>query len=189
MIKWAITGNIASGKSTVENILKQHDFQVFDTDKIAHDILKNSQEVKDVFIKEDVFTDGTIDRQKLGKVVFSQPDKLKILENIIHPGVNDRIKELFEQNKDEKHIFISVPLLFESGFDKIFDKIVFVSAPENIRFERLIKRNNLTKEEAIKRIQAQQDETEKIKKSDIVFYNNSTPENLTEQVEKFISSI
>jgi len=189
MIKWAITGNIASGKSTVENIIHQRGFQVFDTDKIAHDILKNSQGVKDVFVKENVFTDGAIDRQKLGKLVFSSPDKLKALENIIHPGVNEKIQDIFEQNKAQKHIFVSVPLLFETGFDKIFDKIVFVSAPENIRLERLIKRNNLTKEEAIKRIQAQQDETEKIKKSDIVFYNNTTPENLTEQVEKFISSI
>lgn len=179
MLKIAIVGNIASGKSTVEDLIKSNGYKVFDTDKIAHKILENNQEVKAIF--------GTTDRKKLAQIVFSDKEKLKVLESIIHPQVKKEILEIFKL--DEKIVFISVPQLFESGFDSLFDKIIFISADENLRLERLIKRNNLSQEEALKRISAQMSEEEKILKSDFVIKNNSNLESLKKEVENLLTKL
>ena len=176
MLKVAITGNIASGKSVVENYLQELGYKVFDTDKIAHKILENNTAVKETF--------GTCDRKEIAKIVFSNKEKLKLLESIIHPEVKKEILNLF--NLDEKVIFVSVPQLFESGFDALFDKIIFISANENIRLERLMKRNNFTKEEALKRISAQTIEEEKTSKCDYIIYNNNDIEHLKNEINKII---
>lgn len=169
MLKIAITGNIAAGKSAVEGILSK-EFPVYDADKIAHKIL------------------GNIDRKALGEKVFSDETARKKLEEFIHPKVKDEILKIFNQSKD-KCIFVSIPLLFEAGFDKIFDKILFIECDDNIRLERLMKRNNFTKEQALKRMYAQAPQDEKIIKSDFIIHNNSTIENLEKQVLIFIRKL
>ena len=181
MLKVAITGNIASGKSQVERIISEK-YPVYDTDKIAHKFLDN---VKN-FYGYDVFTGGKIDRQKLGALVFSNPDLKKKLEEMIHPKVKEEILKIFAL--DIPVVFISVPLLFETGFDKLFDKIIFVSADENTRLVRLMKRNNLTEDEAIKRIHSQASEEDKIRKSDFVLYNNSTLTDLKAQTDSLLDN-
>ena len=122
MQKIAITGNIAAGKSEVEKIIAQF-FSVYDADKIAHKFL------------------GNIDRRALGEKVFSDPVERKKLEDYIHPKVKDEIIKIFSETKD-KYVFVSIPLLFETGFDKLFDKILFVQCNDELRLERLMKRNN-----------------------------------------------
>lgn len=182
MLKAAITGNIASGKSQVEKIISEK-YPVYDADKIAHKILENQKD----FYGYDVFTDGKIDRKKLGELVFSNPDLKKKLEEIIHPQVKQEILKIFEQ--DLPVVFISIPLLFETGFDRLFDKIIFVSADSKLRLERLMKRNNFTKEEALRRIQSQGAEEEKIQKSDFVICNNSTLTDLKTQTDLALAKI
>ena len=125
MLKVAITGNIAAGKSQVEAILAK-EFPVYDADKIAHKFL------------------GDVDRKALGEKVFKDPEARKKLEEYIHPKVKQEILEIFGAPHDI--VFVSVPLLFEANFDKMFDKILFVAADDNLRLERLMKRNNLTEE-------------------------------------------
>lgn len=169
MLKIAITGNIASGKSEVEKIIAQ-DFPVFDADKIAHKFL------------------GNIDRRALGEKVFSDPVARKKLEDYIHPKVKDEILKIFCESQD-KYIFVSIPLLFETGFDKLFDKIIFVQCDDKLRLERLMKRNNFTKEQALKRMNAQMPQDEKINKSDFVIHNNSTKEKLAVQVNELLKKI
>ncbi len=182
MLKAAITGNIASGKSQIERLISEK-YPVYDTDKIAHKILDNLKE----FYGYDVFINGKIDRKKLGELVFSNPDLKKKLEEIIHPQVKREILKIFEQNLP--YVFISVPLLFETGFDRLFDKIIFVSADSSIRLERLMKRNNFSESEALLRINSQAGEEEKIQKSDFVIYNNSSLNELERQVAIVINKI
>lgn len=174
MSRFAIVGNIASGKSSVEKILEEKGYKVFDTDKIAHKILENNSKVEKVF--------GTTDRKILAHIVFNNPEKMKELENIIHPLVKEEILKIEEG-------FISVPQLFEAGYESLFDKIIFVSASEKLRLERLMKRNNLSKKEATKRIKAQLPEDEKIKKSDFVIKNEGNFEKLQIEVEKVLDAL
>ena len=168
MLKIAITGNIASGKSEVEKIIAQN-FPVFDADKIAHKFL------------------GNVDRRALGEKVFSDPVARKKLEEYIHPKVKDEILKIFCESQ-EKCVFVSIPLLFETGFDKLFDKIIFVQCDDKLRLERLMKRNNFTKEQVLKRINAQIPQEEKINKSDFVIHNNLTKEELAEQVNELLNN-
>ncbi len=167
MLKIAITGNIASGKSEVEKTIAQY-FPVYDADKIAHKFL------------------GNVDRRALGEKVFSDPIARKKLEEYIHPKVKDEILKIFSESKD-KCVFVSIPLLFETGFDKLFDKIIFVQCDDELRLKRLMKRNNFTKKQALKRMNSQLPQDEKIKKSDFVIHNNSSKEELSVQVENVIT--
>lgn len=185
MIKYAITGNIASGKSEVEKILIAKGYKVFDTDIIAHEILNSSKEIIVKFKNYDVFENGIISRKKMGYLVFSNNILKKELENIIHPQIKIRIQNIFNENNNENHLFISVPLLFEANMQDLFDKIILIKCNEQIRLNRLIKRNNLTKQQAILRISSQINEQEKEKLSDYVIINNSTIYNLKEQIDKF----
>ena len=179
MLKVAIVGNIASGKSTIENFLRKKGYKVYDTDVIAHDILASSPEVMDEF--------GTNIRSEIAKNVFSHPEKLKKLEMIIHPQVKEEILKIFQDN-NEDIVFVSVPQLFEAGFDTLFDKIIYITADEKIRKERLIKRNNFTPEEAQRRIVAQNEEC-KFEKSDFVIENNSSLEVLYNNLNKVLDQL
>ena len=183
--KIAITGNIASGKSQIEKILKNMGFPVYDSDSIAHEVLDNITE----FFGYDVFTDGKVDRKKLGSLVFSDPDLRKKLEDITHPQIKSVIQGLFEKHKSDKYIFVSVPLLYEAGFETIFDKVLFVSVDKKLQLSRLMKRNNLTKEEALLRISSQIPQEDKLKKADYVVENNSSLDALNMQINKFIESL
>ena len=187
MIKIAITGNIASGKSSVEKLLIAKGFKVYDTDKIAHDILDKSQEVKEIFKDFDILEGEKIDRTKLGNVVFSDKAMLKQLEDIIHPLVKERLIEIFKE--DDFIVFVSVPQLFEASLEKLFDKIVFITAPEELRLERLIQRNGLSKEDALKRINTQIKDELKIPKCDYVIQNNADLTLLERQVNGLLASI
>lgn len=169
MLKIAITGNIAAGKSEVEKIISEN-YPVYDADKIAHKFLDN------------------VDRRALGEKVFNDPIARKELESFIHPKVKDEILNIFTKITTPV-VFVSIPLLFETGFDKLFDKVLFVQCNDDIRLEHLMKRNNFTKEQALARMNSQMPQEEKIVKSDYVIYNNSNLDELKKQVTKFIDEL
>ncbi len=169
MLKIAITGNIAAGKSEVEKIISEN-YPVYDADKIAHKFL------------------GNVDRRALGEKVFNDPIARKELESFIHPKVKDEILNIFTKITTPV-VFVSIPLLFETGFDKLFDKVLFVQCNDDIRLEHLMKRNNFTKEQALARMNSQMAQEDKIVKSDYVIYNNSNLDELKKQVTKFIDEL
>lgn len=187
MISIAIVGNIASGKSTVENVLRKKGYKVFDSDIIAHEVLEDlSEKILEAFKGYDILENGKISRQKLGALVFDDKNLKEKLENIVHPEIKDRLKKIFEENKLEKYIFVSIPLLFEVGWRNLFDKILFIYTEDKIRLNRLIQRNNFTKDEALARIKSQLPQEEKVKVSDFIINNNHSIDVLQKYIERFI---
>lgn len=187
MISIAIVGNIASGKSTVENVLRKKGYKVFDSDIIAHEVLDDlSEKILEAFKDYDILENGKISRQKLGALVFDDKNLKEKLENIIHPEIKDRLKKIFEENKLEKYIFVSIPLLFEVRWRNLFDKILFIYTEDKIRLNRLMQRNNFTKDEALARIKSQLPQEEKVKVSDFIINNNHSIDVLQKYIERFI---
>ena len=180
MIKVGISGKIASGKSQVESIIENLGYKVFDLDKISHSLFDDENIQKKLL---DEFK--TLDRKEIGKIVFSDVEKKNALEKIIHPELKNIIFNLFEQNKEEKAIFISGALIFKTGFYKFFDKTIFVEANEQTRLERLMKRNKLTFNEAQARLNLQDDN----ELADFIVENNSSFENLETKTIDLIKSI
>lgn len=187
MISIAIVGNIASGKSTVENVLRKKGYKVFDSDIIAHEVLEDlSEKILEAFKDYDISENGKISRQKLGALVFNDKNLKEKLENIVHPEIKDRLKKIFEENKLEKYIFVSIPLLFEVRWRNLFDKILFIYTEDKIRLRRLMQRNKFTKEDALARIKSQLPQEEKAKCSDFVIENNRSIDVLQKYIERFI---
>ena len=190
MIKIALTGNIASGKSTVQGLLEKKGYKVFDTDDAAHILLDTMPEIKEVFKSYDIFnSDGLINRGKLGTIVFSAPELKKKLENIMHPAIKNKILEFFEQNKSERAVFVGIPLLFESDMRDIFDKAVLIYTDDFTRKERLILRNNYSPEYAAARMEAQMPQDEKKLLCDDIIFNNGTLSDLEKSVDECLDRI
>lgn len=190
MIKFALCGNIASGKSTVQKLLENQGYRVLDTDKVAHELLTvNNSELFLEFKKFDVFENGEFSREKLGKLVFTNKEIKQKLENILHPQIREKIKEFFEQNQNEKYLFVGIPLLFEANMTDLFDKIIFIYADDDIRLKRLLLRNGYSVEYAKARLNSQMRQEEKTQKSDYVINNNGSIEELYKNLFKLLEQI
>lgn len=190
MIKFALCGNIASGKSTVQKLLENQGYRVLDTDKVAHELLTvNNSELFLEFKKFDVFENGEFSREKLGKLVFTNKEIKQKLENILHPQIREKIKEFFEQNQNEKYLFVGIPLLFEANMTDLFDKIIFIYADDEIRLKRLLLRNGYSVEYAKARLNSQMRQEEKTQKSDYVINNNGSIEELNVNIIKLFEQI
>ncbi|MBR1908224.1 dephospho-CoA kinase [bacterium] len=190
MLKVAITGNIASGKTFVETVLSSNGYPVYDTDSIAHTILATSVEVREAFKDYDITNHrGEISREKLGNIVFAKPELKKVLEDIIHPEVRKEINKIFNFSGTADIIFVSVPLLFEAKFDDMFDKSILVYANDDIRLQRLMIRNDLTEEQARLRINSQMPQDEKASKVDYIIHNNTSIKDFEIEIYEVLKSL
>ena len=187
MIKVAITGNIASGKSAVQSVLIDLGYKVLDTDEVSHRLLTVSNpDLYSMFKNYDVFENGEFSREKLGKLVFYDTVLKRALESVLYPQIEDCIKEFYSLNNREEVVFIAIPLLFEAGMEHLFDKILFVYANDDIRLERLIKRNSYDTEYAKLRMSSQISQEQKIEKSDYIIRNNDTIDKLSYEVKRVL---
>lgn len=153
--KIAITGGIGSGKSTVCDIIKAHGYKVFSCDEIYKQLLCDVDYVKRLAgIFPDVVRNNCIDAKKLASIVFDDETALKKLNAIAHPMIMKRLLNDMAREQD-KLVFAEVPLLFECGYEHLFDKIIVVERDIEERITSVIKRSHLTREEVSKRMQSQ----------------------------------
>lgn len=157
----ALTGGIATGKSTADQFFKKQNIPIVDCDEIAHDLMKPKnaswQAIKDNFGEEYLNDDQTINRKKLGQLVFSNKSALNRLNQLTHPLIFDKTIQKITSYQNEDMVILDAPVYFESGLDKkhIANSVLVITLPESIQIERLKQRNNLTDKEARMRINSQ----------------------------------
>ncbi len=186
----ALTGGIATGKSTVSNLLKLFGFSIIDADAIAHELLdENSQKIATLFGPSYV-KDGKVDRKALGKRIFHDKEERLKLEHLLHPLIKARIMELAKRLERFKiPYFIDIPLFYETKNYKEIEKVVVVYAPKKIALQRLMQRERLSREEALRRIDLQMDIEHKRALADYVIDNSKDLKHLQKEVEKFIQTL
>jgi len=186
---YALTGGIATGKSTVVSLLKQSGFRVIDADRIAHDILdEQHKKIGEMFGKSFVNQDK-VDRKRLGSVVFADPVKRKELEALLHPMIYDRISEAsIKLDKRAEPYIVDIPLFYEGGRYAI-ENVIVVYANQAQQLERVMQRDNYSKEEALARIGSQIDIQEKRDNATHVIDNSGTLKQLEFETERIKNEI
>lgn len=178
-----LTGGIASGKSTVSAELRARGAVIVDADVISRTLLDREgaayEQVAAAF-PQYVLEDGTIDRRGLGAYVFSHEEGIRRLNAITHPIIVEEVKK--RAYAEEGNVIIDAPLLIEVGLDQICHEIWLVTADRQVRVERIMRRNGLSREEAEDRINNQLSEEEKRKRSHLVIDNSGSMEELQEQI-------
>jgi dephospho-CoA kinase len=185
----ALTGGIATGKSTVASLLALNGMRVIDADTISHEILDASIPwVKEVF-GDEFISSSKVDRAKLGNLVFSNIEAKKKLEDYLHPKIRSEIEQRsIKQDGFKFPYLIDIPLFFENGAYDIKESVV-VYTPSNVQLERFIKRNKYSEEESLKRISSQMPIDEKKEKATWVIDNSLNLKHLQQEVEDFVEII
>lgn len=183
-----LTGGIACGKNTVATMLSSANIPIIDADIISRETTKKSSralaKIVEVFGSDVLEDDGSLDRKKLGAIVFHDEALRKKLEDIVHPEIeqirNEHLARLREQNFPVA-VYMA-PLIFETDLHRTLDKTILVVAHRDIAMARAMKRDNLSAAEIKKRMDAQMTEKEKAERADVVIYNNGSINELYEQV-------
>ena len=186
---YALTGGIATGKSTVVSLLKQSGFRVIDADRIAHDILDEQHKKIGEMFGESFVNQDKVDRKRLGSVVFADPVKRKELEALLHPMIYDRISEAsIKLDKRAEPYIVDIPLFYEGGRYAI-ENVIVVYANQAQQLERVMQRDNYSKEEALARIGSQIDIQEKRDNATHVIDNSGTLKQLEFETERIKNEI
>ena len=186
-----LTGGIACGKSTVSAMLAERGAFVVDADRIAREVVMPGEpalaEIAAVFGQAVIRDDGTLDRRKLGEIVFADPEKRKRLEAITHPAIRERMWARIRRVKADEPgriVVADIPLLYETGQQGLYDGVLVVYAPREVQIRRLMARNpELTEAQALERINAQMDIERKKELADWVIDNGGSLESTGRQVE------
>ncbi|WP_336049388.1 dephospho-CoA kinase [Streptomyces sp. CA2R101] len=186
MVKVGLTGGIGAGKSEVSRLLASYGAVVVDADKIAREVVERGTPGLAAVVEEfggDVLApDGTLDRPKLGRIVFSDPGKLKALNAIVHPLVGARSAELEASAGPDAVVVHDVPLLTENGLAPLYDLVVVVDAAPQTQLDRLVRLRGMTEEEATSRMGAQATREQRLAVADLVIDNDGPLEALEPQV-------
>jgi|SRR5690554_4535737 len=186
-----ITGGIASGKSVVANVIKRHNYSVIDADVISHALMKESKIIAKVqkTFGDEIIENGKVNRAKLGKIVFDDPSLRLKLEAIIHPRVKKEIKKELKKHKDEKFVFVVVPLLYEANMENMMDKVILVYVDEQTQRTRLMKRDKIDFGYALDKINSQIPLSKKVPLADYIINNEGEIHGTEEQVLSFLKEI
>lgn len=194
-----LTGGIGTGKSTVSKIIVKKGFPLIDADLIAREVVESGKPaysmIIDTFGEKILNRDGSIDRKKLGLLVFNDVDLRLKLNNIVHPQIYKKIKEkLLYYSINNAIIFLDIPLLIEGledlrEFGITFDEIWVVYADKETQIKRIIERDKIDYESATKRVDAQLPIDEKLKFADVIIYNTGDMKGLVSNVEKAIEAL
>lgn len=189
-----LTGGIGSGKSTVSEILRNKGYVVLDADEIGKKVTAKDEPLLRLLVKEFgieiIQEDGTLDRKMLANLAFGDRSKTNRLNELVQTAILCRSVEEFHKislSGQEKPMFFEVPLLFEAGWDKYMSQIWLVTAPEDVRIERVEIRDGMSEEEIRTRIRLQMSEEEKMERADVIIENDGGMAKLMAQVEKAIS--
>lgn len=187
-----ITGGIATGKSSVVNYIKGLEIPIVDADLIAREIvLPNRPALKvlvDCFGKQIIDEKGHLDRKKLGDIVFNDATKRQQLDELLAPYLQAEIKRQIEQYQGEHAlVVVDIPLMYEKGYDEWMDQVAVVYCTPDQQVNRLMSRNHLTSEQAIRRIHSQLPIDIKKQMAEIVFDNSQTLEQTIKQVEQWLT--
>ncbi len=191
-----LTGGIASGKSTVSRILKDLGAIIIDADETAHSVVEpNKPAWRDIvsnFGQEILNPDMTINRERLGEIVFLDPEQLDLLNHITHPRIMESFKGDFQRikaNSPDAIVVLEVPLLYETFMERMCDEVWVVWVDRETQLKRLVERNNYSQEEAIRRIDSQISLDEKARRADLVIDNRGTVEETINSATKYFNAI
>ncbi|MGI5468146.1 dephospho-CoA kinase [Streptomyces sp. CA-132043] len=188
MVKVGLTGGIGAGKSEVSRLLASYGAVIVDADKIAREVVEPGTPglaaVVEAFGTDVLTPDGTLDRPKLGALVFADPDRLKVLNAIVHPLVGARSAELEAAAGADAVVVHDVPLLTENGLAPLYDVIVVVDAAPETQLRRLVELRGMTEDEAKARMNAQADRKQRLAIADHVIDNDGPLEALEPQVRE-----
>src|SRR5690625_1401789 len=183
-----LTGNIASGKTTIANILKEiYQYPIIDADLIARKVVEPGEfalsQLVHLFGEEILLENGELNRSRLGKIVFEDEGKRKQLNDIVHPAIRIRMMEERDKLLEEgyEHIVMDIPLLFENNLTYLVDKTLAVHTEERLRLQRLMERNGYAEDEARNRMNAQMDPEKKKELADEWIDNSGTVDSSKEQ--------
>jgi dephospho-CoA kinase len=191
MLNVGLTGGIATGKSTVVRMLVKRGARVIDHDGLVHTLQEPGQSVWkriiETFGRDILDADERIDRKKLGALVFDNEERRKVLEGIVHPAVLEEAQRRRDEiaHEDRQAIVLSdIPLLLEVGMQDLFDLILLVYSPPEVQILRVMKRNSLSREEALSRLKSQMPIGEKLNFADLVIRNDGTMRDLEKRVDE-----
>lgn len=187
-----VTGSFGSGKTTVSVFFKTFGAKVIDADKLAHEsILPKGRCYKKIIVsfgKGILRSDGTIDRPKLGSIVFGNKKLLKELSNIIHPEVIKKMENIIKKSKT-KIIVLDIPLLIESGLEKLVDKLIVVKINRREQLKRIRNKTALSRKDILKRIDSQIPLRVKTRLADFIIDNSATVEETKKQTRKIMKQL
>lgn len=191
MLILGLTGNIGCGKSSLSKILMQNNIDVIDADIISRNIFEDKELLNLVFenFGENIKNlDGSLNRKALGNIVFNDDQKLVILNGLTHPKIKEKILNKINEirNIGKSLVVIDAALLIEGGYLDILDKLIVITCKESIQISRVQLRDNLTKEQAISRMNSQMSQDEKIKYADYIIDNSGDTNNLKHKAEELI---
>ena len=190
MFVMGLTGNISCGKSSVSKMLASRGAIIVDADLLSREIYEYDDVLEEMKLSfPEALVNGKVDRRVLAGIVFSDKAMLEDLNRISHKKIYELVCQSLERNRDRDLVVIDAALLLEAKFDSLADKVVLVYCNEKVQLDRLMKRDSISSEDALKRIRSQMSQEDKKKMADYLIDNSGDLEVLENEVEKLIKEI